>query len=102
LGVDETTIHNWEDKGVTPALRFIPCIVDFLGYDPTDNGAQDSISEHVRVHRRRLGLSQKRLAALIGIDQSTIAGWERREHLPTRKSLQVIEEFLSRTATAKR
>jgi len=97
LRVDETTIHNWEDKGATPALRFIPRIVDFVGYDPNDNGAPDSISETLRVRRRRLGLSQKKLALLLGINQSSIAGWERGEHRPTKRSLQVIDEFLSWT-----
>jgi transcriptional regulator with XRE-family HTH domain len=31
LGVDETTVTNWELNRTTPALRFLPAIIRFLG-----------------------------------------------------------------------
>jgi transcriptional regulator with XRE-family HTH domain len=34
LGVDETTVHNWERNYTRPALRFLPGIVRFLAYEP--------------------------------------------------------------------
>jgi DNA-binding XRE family transcriptional regulator len=34
IGVGETSIYNWENNLTKPALRFIPKIVEFLGYVP--------------------------------------------------------------------
>ena len=34
LGVDEYTVCNWENNKTTPAVRFMPHIMRFLGYDP--------------------------------------------------------------------
>jgi transcriptional regulator with XRE-family HTH domain len=45
--------------------------------------------------KRRLGLSRRRLAALIGIDESNIAGWESGRHSPTARSIEIIREFLT-------
>jgi DNA-binding transcriptional regulator YiaG len=35
LGVDETTIHNWERNFNSPDRRFVPKIIQFLGYTPS-------------------------------------------------------------------
>jgi len=34
LGVDKTSIHNWERGHATPSLCFMPRIIEFLGYTP--------------------------------------------------------------------
>jgi transcriptional regulator with XRE-family HTH domain len=51
--------------------------------------------ERLRAHRERLGLSLKKLAALLGVDPSTLASWETERHRPTNKSMGLINEFLS-------
>jgi transcriptional regulator with XRE-family HTH domain len=94
LGVTTCTIMYWETNRVSPAIRFIPLINGFLGYDPTDKANPQSLAEGLRAHRKRLGLSQKKLATLLAIDQSTLASWEREKHRPTMKSLQLVDEFL--------
>jgi len=75
LSVDETTIHNWEDCAVIPAIRFMPRIIKFLGYDPNANKVPGSPVRRLKAHRTKFGLSRKKLAALLGIDQSNLAGW---------------------------
>jgi len=95
LSVDETTIHNWEDKGVTPAIRLMPRIIEFLGYYPNDGNVVLSIADKLKAQRTKLGLSRRRLAALVGIDQSTLAGWERGDHRPAARSFGLIEGFLT-------
>jgi transcriptional regulator with XRE-family HTH domain len=95
IGVTKATIQYWENNRVSPAIRFMPRITSFLTYDLTDSIGQRSLVERLRHHRRRLGLSQKRLAALLGINESTVAGWERAEHRPAKTSVEVITEFLS-------
>ncbi len=94
IGVTTCTIMYWETNRVAPAIQFIPSIIEFLGYDPTEKTNPQSLAEGLRAHRKRLGLSRKKLAALLGIDQSTLASWERERHRPTRKSLQLVDEFL--------
>jgi transcriptional regulator with XRE-family HTH domain len=54
----------------------------------------ESVAERLRAQRERLGLSRKRLAALLGINPSNIARWENEKHQPTRKSYDLIDEFL--------
>ena len=95
LYVDETTIHNWEDRGVIPAICFMPRIIEFLGYYPINEGELQSLAQRLKTHRTRFGLSRKRLAALLGIDPSSVAGWETEKHQPTRKSCDLLDEFLS-------
>jgi transcriptional regulator with XRE-family HTH domain len=34
IGVDKATITNWERNSVAPAVRYLPTIIQFLGYDP--------------------------------------------------------------------
>jgi DNA-binding XRE family transcriptional regulator len=34
IGADPWTIANWEKGKTKPAVRFIPRILTFLGYDP--------------------------------------------------------------------
>jgi transcriptional regulator with XRE-family HTH domain len=95
VGVTKCTIQYWETNRVAPALRFIPRIVEFLGYDPSVGITPESLAGRLKAQRKRLGLSRKRLAALLGIDPSNLRGWETGKHRPTRKSLERIDEFLS-------
>jgi transcriptional regulator with XRE-family HTH domain len=94
IGVTNCTIQYWETNRVAPALRFRPRISSFLGYELFDGRVPESVAERLRAHRDRLGLSRKKLAALLGIDPSNIAGWETGKHRPTKKSLELIDEFL--------
>jgi len=34
IGVDKITITNWEHKPAVPAIRYLPAIIQFLGYNP--------------------------------------------------------------------
>jgi transcriptional regulator with XRE-family HTH domain len=95
--VDESTIVNWELNHTEPAVQHIPRIVEFLGYDRTSNREPESLGQRIRVKRRRLGLSLKELAKILGTDQSNLQGWEMGRHKPTRKSLALINKFLSWT-----
>src|SRR5262249_23524086 len=96
IGVTKCTIMYWETNRVSPAIRFIPLINGFLGYDPqaAESGQAESLAQKMKVQRKLLGLSRKKLAAILGIDQSTLASWERGEHCPTKKSLKLISSFL--------
>jgi transcriptional regulator with XRE-family HTH domain len=61
LGVTVCTLRNWEKNRNTPRIRHLPKIIDFLGYQPRDEGCQ-TLGERIIKERQRLGLSQKKLA----------------------------------------
>lgn len=43
------------------------------------------IGKRLRARREALGLTQVELAALVGVSQATISGWERGEYCPARR-----------------
>jgi transcriptional regulator with XRE-family HTH domain len=74
IGVSASTVLLWEQKCTEPALRFTPAVLDFLGYDPLPTS--DCFPEWLRLTRIRLGLSRRRFARLLGIDEGTAGRWE--------------------------
>ncbi len=92
IGVDNTTICNWESNASTPAIRYLPAIIQFLGYDPQPSS--DSFPDRLATTRRTLGLSQRKMAEKLGVDPSTLQGWESGRHQPTGKSLEIIGRIL--------
>ena len=80
IGVTTCTIQYWETNRVSPAIRFIPGINQFLGYDGNASGPSKSLGERIKLRRARLGLSRKKLAYLLAIDASNLPGWESDEH----------------------
>ena len=93
IGVDETTIWFWENNRVEPSISFIPKIIEFLGYIPFKT-KYNSLGEKIIAFRRIHGLSQKKLACELGIDHSTLGGWERGEHRPIKQLYDRLISFL--------
>jgi transcriptional regulator with XRE-family HTH domain len=88
VGVHEMTITGWESNATVPEVRYMPAIIRFLGYNPLPPA--NSLPERLAAARRRLGLSQRKMAAKLGVDPSTLMGWEAGRHQPTGKSLGLI------------
>ncbi len=78
------TIVNWECNATRVALRLVPGIIRFLGYTPFPAG--QSLPEKLKTYRWVHGLSEKSLAGLLWVDESTVARWERGMSRPTRES----------------
>jgi len=93
FNVSDVTIYLWERNKVKPSLTQIPKIIEFLGRDPFENKA-DSLAERIKDFRRVRGLSRKKLADQLGIDPSTLEGWETGKHQPTKKLLDKIKSAL--------
>jgi transcriptional regulator with XRE-family HTH domain len=91
-GVDGATIANWEGNASSSAIRHIPAIIQFLGYDPLPPAL--AFSERLASARRRLGLSQRKMAQKLGVDPATLMGWEAGRHHPTKRSLDRIGRAL--------
>ena len=71
----------------------LPAILTFLGYNPLP-AADDLIERFKRVHYS-LGLSQEQLGQKLGVDESTIAGWERGETKPVGSYRKLLEDFVA-------
>jgi transcriptional regulator with XRE-family HTH domain len=94
IGVDKCTIANWEKNRNAPRIRHLPKIVDFLGYQPWDEGCR-SLGERIIKEQQVMGLSQKQLAIQIGIDLCTIRSWEKGKHKPSKPLLKILAAFFA-------
>lgn len=54
------------------------------------------MAEMVREVRKRLGLSQEKFAAKLGVSFSTVNRWEHRRAVPSPMALKQIKELLER------
>jgi transcriptional regulator with XRE-family HTH domain len=70
----------------------MPAIIQFLGYNPLPVG--DGLPERLVAERKALGLSQRKMAAKLGVDPATLMGWEAGRHQPTGKSIEMIGKVL--------
>jgi transcriptional regulator with XRE-family HTH domain len=96
IGVHESTLYNWERQRTVPEIRFMPKIIEFLGYSPTPSETAKTFQERLKALRTKLGLSQRKLAMKLGIDPGTLGSWERGRHRPTRRYRRTIEACLKR------
>ena len=70
----------------------IPKIIEFLGRNPFEKETEnlgDTIWEYRRVH----GLTKKKLAEQLGVDQTTLAGWEKGKHQPNKSLLNHMKKI---------
>ena len=86
------TITNWELNRTEPEIRYMPIIIDLLGFLPFDVG--ESFGERVWAYRMCKGLAREKLAAELGIDAGTLRKWEAGESQPSRKLRQWVEEMI--------
>lgn len=92
MDVCTASIVGWENKSSTPEISLIPKIIKFLGYIPFNQDCK-TIKDKLILYRKITGMNHRKLAALIGIDPSTIATWEKEEHKPTKRLLKKLNEF---------
>ena len=74
LGVNEWTVINWENGYNAPSDRLYPNLIRFLGCEPWPEPT--SLGERLRAERLRRGLARTQIAALLQVDDSSIAAWE--------------------------
>lgn len=86
------TIWNWE-HGTEPELRYMPKIIEFLGYVPFEC-PQDPIGK-LRYFKQVQGLSYERLGELMGKDPEQLTDWLSGRHKPCRRNMQSIIDFFS-------
>jgi DNA-binding XRE family transcriptional regulator len=91
IRVSELTVNGWERHRYSPCLACLPRIISFLTYTPPPfDEIPDNVVDRIRLYRRTHGFNQEKLSELIGIDETTIAKWERGEHKPSKKIIEKI------------
>jgi transcriptional regulator with XRE-family HTH domain len=96
IRASKASIVSWEMNRHEPEVRYIPRIVRFLAYFPYL--PTDRFATWLYQCRQCNGYSQENLARVMGSDESTIAGWERAEHLPSRKSFEKLRRIFGSAA----
>ena len=92
LGINEWTYHKWETNKNVPMIRMWPKVIEFLGYDP--HGSPTTTAEALCSKRRRLGISRRKAAAMMGVDPGTLEKWERGRNVPTGTHEATVRTFL--------
>jgi hypothetical protein len=69
--VDPASVFNWEAGTSQPDFRYLPEIIQFLGYNPLPEPS--TWAERLVQGRKVLGLSQRESALGLGVDPSTVA-----------------------------
>lgn len=93
MGVGAFTYLNWEKSKTEPEVRYIPAVVRFLEYDPLPKPR--TFGERIVRAREAEGISRKRLAALLEVDEGALAKWEKGLTLPKDRCLDTLLEFLT-------
>jgi DNA-binding transcriptional regulator YiaG len=84
LGVNETSIYDWEKHRTDPMMHLIPRITQFLGYTPPLFTRQTT-GQKIVAFRHIRGMSQRALARTLKVDSGTLGRWERDESFPRGK-----------------
>jgi len=92
LGVEKSSVANWEANRTKPSLEYMPAIIRFLGYNPVPPG--NGWAKRLVQCRTALGITQKEAARRMGVDASTLARWERGERQPSGDFEARATEFL--------
>ena len=93
LDVTKETISYWETKQINPDITQFPKIIAFLGYIPFDDET-DTLGGKIKAYRYSNGLSQRKLALLLGVSFTAIKSWEENEFTPTPVHHKQLTELL--------
>lgn len=95
LGVDLSTILNWEKGYTEPLVESMPTILRFLGYNPFPKPKK--LSECLSAKRKAMGWSIAEAARQFGIDEGTWASWEHNQTTPRGQRDTDLKHFLDLT-----
>jgi transcriptional regulator with XRE-family HTH domain len=71
----------------------MPAIIRFLGYNPVPEA--ETLAGRITHWRVSQGISRKKLAKKLGVDESTLARWERGDRAPTGLYRKLVENLLT-------
>jgi transcriptional regulator with XRE-family HTH domain len=92
--LEKETYANWEKDRCYPAMKHWPNIIELLGSDP--NPIPVTLGERLLAYRRAKGISRKKLAAKLRVDEGTLWKWEIERRRPnTELHIEAVEKTLS-------
>jgi len=91
LGATEQTIRFWELDKTKPIHKYMPKVIQFLGYDPFP--VPKTLSERLKRYRLMHGLTQRELAKKLRVSPDALRDWEADRHKPTGRSVKVLNEL---------
>lgn len=112
IGATEDSVINWELRGIRPVPKYFLPMVRFIldnleatvtrrqlvklyySGDPQYPKRIKTIGDKLRVVRLENAISIRKCAKKLGVDQSTIAGWEIRGRTPIPRLMQKVERFI--------
>jgi DNA-binding transcriptional regulator YiaG len=83
LKVSPETVLHWEKDTRVPPDTYWPTILSYLGYDPYALTEAATLADKLKAWRRVRGLSIKKAARSLGVDEGTWSQWE--EGLPPKQ-----------------
>jgi DNA-binding transcriptional regulator YiaG len=99
LGVSMQTVFGWEKGRSRPRPQVLLRWVDLLRTPDKDalarlglNEVQPVLPRQLKAERKRLGLSQARYGALVGVHQAAVSAWESGEKEPGREGLEAARD----------
>jgi transcriptional regulator with XRE-family HTH domain len=92
IGSCVASVWLWEAGRAQPQLKWIPAILSFIGHDVRP--IPQTLSAQLVTFRTGRGWSQKRLAAELHVDPTTLSRWERGKGLPLGVYAQRIHGLL--------
>jgi DNA-binding transcriptional regulator YiaG len=92
IGVDTTTVFNWETRGIKPEVQFMGRVITFLGYNPFPE--PKGLPARLIWARSSRGMTREACARMLGIDPSTLAGWETGRRKPAGSYLDIAHKLV--------
>ena len=96
LGVDTTTLEYWERNSSNPRPKYYAKIIEFLGYLPSILKESRSWGTTLLEYRTSNGISQMKLAKMIGIEVRILRRLERKEEGFISSTKEKIKAFIKR------
>jgi DNA-binding XRE family transcriptional regulator len=94
IGVSECTIYIWEKGKSQPETKYMPEIIDFLGYVPFE--CPEDILGRLAYFKRIKGLTFPGLGESMGRDHEQLWDWLSFHKRPCRRNLERINRFLAK------
>lgn len=95
LKVQIFTYRNWEQGHFDPEIKYLPRIIDWLGYVPFETQCK-TLGDRILLKQKLLGLSQKQLADKLGLCPCTLRSWAQGKTKPTKDYLRILASFFVR------
>lgn len=96
IGVDQDTIYGWEYHKTSPNPRRISEIIKFLGKAP-DIRFRQFCGERILSYRKLHGISQAKLAIMLGIHKTNLQQWEKNHRCPSKEFLEKLSLIFNDT-----